>query len=90
MTLPPAETPLYNHPLPDLEQWLRDRGCLRDCDDLHRWFIEQPQWKAEICLDVEEIVVRYIEAGADGTDVNRSFRYSLSRGDVEEAVFSGP
>jgi len=27
MTLPTADTPLYNHPLNQLEQWLQAQGC---------------------------------------------------------------
>lgn len=27
MVLPTADTPLYNHPLPDIETWLRQQGC---------------------------------------------------------------
>jgi len=90
MTLPPLDTPLYNHPLPQIEDWLRERGCTRDRDDLHRWFIQRESWRAEICLEVEELTVRYINAGDGGEDINRSFRYSLTRGDVEAAVFAGP
>ncbi|NEQ97539.1 MAG: DUF3143 domain-containing protein, partial [Cyanothece sp. SIO2G6] len=28
--------------------------------------------------------------GEDGSDIQRSFKYSLSRQDLEDAVFSGP
>ena len=47
-------------------------------------------WKAEICLEVEELTVRYLNAKDTGEDLNRSFKYSLSRQDVEAAVLSGP
>ncbi len=90
MTLPVADTPLYNHPLPVIEQWLTDRGCKQDLNNLHCWYIEKSDWKAEICLDTEELTVRYINAAANNQDINRSFKYSLSRQDVEDAVFSGP
>ncbi|PSO50872.1 MAG: DUF3143 domain-containing protein [Cyanobacteria bacterium QH_8_48_120] len=90
MTLPSADTPLYNHPLPELEQWLRDQGCQQDNNDLNYWYIKQPTWEAELCLEIEELTVRYINAAEGNSDINRSFKYSLSREDVEAAVFSGP
>jgi len=37
-----------------------------------------------------QIVVRYIQAGENGQDIRRAFKYSLSREDIEQAVFSGP
>lgn len=90
MTLPTADTPLYNHPLNQIEQWLQTHGCKQDQNDLHCWHIAQGKWKAELCLEVEELAVRYLGAGEGGRDVVRSFKYSLSREDVEAAVFSGP
>jgi hypothetical protein len=90
MTLPSPDTPLYNHPLPEIEQWLSDLGCQQDRDNLHCWTVARLTWKADLCLDTEELVVCYINAGADGSDIKRSFKYSLSRQDVESAVFSGP
>ncbi len=90
MALPSAETPLYNHPLPEIENWLRDLGCQQDSENLHYWYIEQINWSAEICLEVEEISVNYLKAGKLGEDIKRSFKYSLSRADIESAVFSGP
>lgn len=90
MVLPDAETPLYSHPLPDLEKWLTQLGCEQDKEQLHCWQIDKIDWKAEICLEVEELTVRYLNAKDTGEDINRSFKYSLSRQDVEAAVFSGP
>ena len=101
MVLPDAQTPLYNHPLPDIEKWLTQLGCQQDKDNLHCWQIEKPDWKAEICLETEELTVRYLNVKETGTsrspntgetkvDLTRSFKYSLSRQDVEAAVFSGP
>ena len=86
----PTDTPLYNYPLPEIEQWLTKSGCQQDRDRLHCWFVERPHWKAELSLDTEELTVRYINAGTGGTDITRSFKYSLSREDIEAAVFSGP
>lgn len=90
MTLLPGETPLYNHPLPEIEDWLRSQGCQQDLNQLHCWHVQQASWEAELILDIDQLTVRYINAGEDGQDIQRSFKYSLSRSDVEAAVFSGP
>lgn len=90
MALPPSNTPLYNHPLPDIEQWLRSQGCQQDETDLHRWHVKNETWEADLWLEVDSLTVRYLGAGADGRDIQRSFKYSLSRRDLDEAVFSGP
>ncbi|ELS02516.1 Protein of unknown function (DUF3143) [Xenococcus sp. PCC 7305] len=89
MELPTGDTPLYNHPLPKIEKWLVNLGCQQNEKDLHCWYIEKPTWKAEICLEIEELTVNYL-AATSGEDLMRSFKYSLSRQDVEAAVFSGP
>jgi Protein of unknown function (DUF3143) len=90
MTKLAPTTPLYNHPLPDIEQWLRDMGCEQSRDELSIWYVEKPTWKAEIELDIDQINVRYINAASGNQDIKRSFKYSLSREDIQEAVFSGP
>jgi hypothetical protein len=90
MSLPSADTPLYNHPLPHIEQWLKEQGCQQDENQLHCWHVQRPKWEAELLLDVEQIIVRYINAGENGQDIQRAFKYSLSRQDIEQAVFSGP
>ncbi len=90
MSLPSADTPLYNHPLPDIEQWLHSQGCQQDRQQLHCWHVQRSAWEAEVMLDIDQLTVRYIKAGADGQDIQRSFKYSLSRQDIEAAVFSGP
>lgn len=90
MVMPNADTPLYNHPLPDIEQWLREQGCRQDPNALHEWHVEKTAWKADIALEVDSIVVRYLGAPTQGDDLQRIFKYSLSRQDLEEAIFSGP
>ncbi|MCW6037612.1 DUF3143 domain-containing protein [Spirulina subsalsa FACHB-351] len=90
MALPTADTPLYNHPLPEIEQWLINLGCQQDPKELNCWYVERPTWKAELCLEIEELSVRYLNAGEGMKDIVRSFKYSLSRSDVEAAIFSGP
>ena len=90
MTLPTPDTPLYNHPLPEIEKWLCDRGCKQDETQLHCWHVKNASWEAEISLEIEQLVVRYLKAGEGGQDIQRAFKYSLSRQDIEDAVFSGP
>jgi len=90
MVMPSADTPLYNHPLPDIEQWLREQGCRQNPQSLHEWHVEKTAWKADIALDVDSIVVRYLNTPPQCDDVQRIFKYSLSRQDLEEAIFSGP
>lgn len=88
MELPSASTPLYSHPLPKIEEWLASLGCQQDRENLHCWYVQKPDWQAEICLETEELTVSY--SNSDTKNLNRSFKYSLSRQDVESAVFSGP
>jgi Protein of unknown function (DUF3143) len=101
--LPTDDTPLYNHPLPEIEQWLISMGCEQDDSELHCWYINKSDWRAELCLDIEELTVRYfVPKISDIRDSNlqpaisgngsiyRTFKYSLSRQDIENAVFAGP
>ncbi len=89
-SLPSAQTPLYNHPLPGIEAWLTDKGCRQDSQAPHIWWIDQESWKAELRLDIEELTVIYDVNGDQGNPIQRTFKYSLSREDVENAIFSGP
>ncbi len=86
--MPPANTPLYNHPLSDIEAWLSDQGCQRDSKNISQWALSYDDWSAKLWLDVDSIVVRYVSAS--GQAVQRSFKYSLSRSDLEKVIFSGP
>lgn len=91
MNLPEADTPLYNHTLPTIENWLQSKGCNQDRENLHCWYLQKSAWKAEICLDIEELTVRYYDTQEESlNNLCRSFKYSLSRHDIEAAVFSGP
>ena len=85
-----ADTPLYNHPLPEIENWLRELGCEQDPENLNCWLIKRSNWEAEVCLEIEEIIVRYLGTMRGGGDLVRSFKYSLSRQDIQDAIFSGP
>jgi len=89
MSLPAAETPLYNHSLTKIEHWLTSMGCQQDSDNLHCWSIDKADWQAKICLEVEDLTVIYTQQN-QSEDIRRSFKYSLSRKDIESAVFSGP
>ncbi|QJB46381.1 DUF3143 domain-containing protein [Dolichospermum flos-aquae] len=84
-----ANTPLYSHSLPQIEQWLKNQGCQQDDTQLHCWRVQRSSWEAELWLDTEQITVRYFQSGENRQDIQRSFKYSLSREDIEEAVFSG-
>lgn len=89
-TVPTEDLPLYSYPLPQIEAWLAGLGCRQQTDNRHCWSVERPTWKAEVCLEIEELTVRYLNAGEGGKDILRSFKYSLSRQDIESAVFDGP
>ena len=82
--LPPAQAPLYNHPLPALEQWLSQLGAVQRGANSCLWDLQRPDWTAEIELEVEELSVRW-QAG-----VERHFPYGFSRADVEAAILAGP
>ena len=86
--MPPASTPLYSHPLPAIETWLTQQGCDRDTDDISLWKLTKEDWSAELFLDVDSIVVTYTKS--DRSTVQRSFKYSLSRSDLEKVIFAGP
>ena len=90
MALPSAETPLYNHTLPDIELWLTQKGCKQDTSALNRWEISKPAWRADLLLETDSLVVRYLDAWDEGEDIQRGFKYSLSRQDLEDAIFAGP
>ncbi|WP_019499227.1 DUF3143 domain-containing protein [Pseudanabaena sp. PCC 6802] len=90
MRLPSPDTPLYNHPLPLIESWLQTQGCTQDKANASSWYVRRNGWEAEIWMDIEEIRVRYINAIAGNKDIQRVFPYSLSRQDIEDAIFTGP
>lgn len=89
MSFPAPETPLYNHPLPQLEQWLADLDFHQNNGDRHCWTLQRTDWNAELRLDTEEIVVAYFPDQPERKIV-RSFPYSLSRRDIEAAILEGP
>ena len=86
--MPPASTPLYGHPLPVIETWLKQQGCERDSKDISLWKLKSEDWSAELFLDADSIVVTYKKS--DRSTIQRSFKYSLSRSDLEKVIFTGP
>ena len=90
MALPSPDTPLYNHTLPDIELWLTHKGCQQSSAELNYWKIVKATWQADLVLETDSLVVRYLEAGESGEDIQRGFKYSLSRQDLEDAIFTGP
>ena len=85
--LPAAETPLYHHPLPALEAWLRQLGAVQQRENPCFWDLHRPEWSARIELEVEELTVGW---HADGQTRVRHFPYGLSRADAEAAILAGP
>ena len=90
--LPPAQAPLYNHPLPALEAWLIQLGAVQRGANSCLWDLQHPNWTAEIELEVEELSVRWQAGSGSGADgsVERHFPYGFSRADVEAAILAGP
>lgn len=86
-SLPPHQTPLYNHPLSAIEQWLSDLGASREPAAPCLWDLRRPSWNARIELEVEEIKVSWEH---EGNVTVRLFPYGLSRADVESAILAGP
>jgi hypothetical protein len=86
-TLPPDRTPLYHHPLPSLEEWLRALGARQRAPHASLWDLHRPQWSATIELAVEDLTVSWYQ---DGTERLRHFPYGLARADVEAAILAGP
>ncbi|MGL5035143.1 MAG: DUF3143 domain-containing protein [Microcystaceae cyanobacterium] len=89
MNLPSADTPLYNHSLTAVDAWLLGLGCRQDEKNLHHWSVQYANWEADVFLEMEELVVSYTEKQGQPA-VTRSFKYSLSRHDIEAAVLAGP
>jgi hypothetical protein len=90
MDFPPDNTPLYNHPLSSIENWLLALGCQQDLQNRHCWSIKYPDWQAELSFDIEELTVHYLPTESGENEVKRTFKYSLSRRDLEDAIFAGP
>ncbi|XP_047972698.1 uncharacterized protein LOC125215349 [Salvia hispanica] len=90
--LPEKKKALYSHSLPCVEAWLRSLGFYQSRDDRAVWFVEKPDWHAQLSLDVTDLYIRYLKSGAGNLekDVERRFSYALSREDIENAILGGP
>ncbi|KAL2922166.1 Anthranilate synthase component 2 [Bienertia sinuspersici] len=90
--LPDKKKPLYAHSLPCIEAWIRSLGFTQSKEDRAVWFIEKPEWHAQLSLDITEIYIRYMKSGPGKLekDMERRFSYALSREDIENAVLGGP
>lgn len=90
--LPEKNKPLYSHSLPCVEAWLRSVGFYQSRDDRAVWFVEKPDWHAQLSLDVTDLYIRYLKTGPGNLekDVERRFSYALSREDIENAIQGGP
>ncbi|XP_054789442.1 uncharacterized protein LOC129294977 [Prosopis cineraria] len=90
--LPDKKKPLYSHSLLCIEAWLRNLGFCQSSDDRAIWFIQKPDWHAQLSLDITDLYIRYLKSGPGNLekDVERRFSYALSREDIENAVLGGP
>ncbi|MCD9560511.1 hypothetical protein HAX54_019206 [Datura stramonium] len=90
--LPDKKKPLYSHSLPCIEAWLRSLGFYQSRDDRALWFVENPDWQAQLSLDITDLYIRYLKSGPGNLekDVERRFSYALSREDIENAILGGP
>lgn len=87
VTLPPERTPLYNHTLPALEQWLRQLGADQQGSHGVEWRLHHGDWSARITLESEDLTVVWLGGGIER---QRRFAYGLTRADVEAAILAGP
>jgi hypothetical protein len=87
-TLPPERTPLYNHPLPALEAWLRGLGAQQDAGRPEQWQLSRSGWSASLVFESEDLAVRWL--GEEGPQRVNRFPYGLCRADVEAAILAGP
>ncbi|GAV84899.1 DUF3143 domain-containing protein [Cephalotus follicularis] len=90
--LPDKKKPLYSHSLPCIEAWLINLGFCQAKEDRALWFIQKPDWHAQLSLDVTDLYIRYLKIGPGNLekDVERRFSYALSREDIENAILGGP
>lgn len=58
--LPDKAKPLYAHSLPCVEAWLRNLGFYQSIEDRAIWFIELPEWHAQLSLDVTDLYIRSV------------------------------
>ena len=86
--LPPPTTPLNQHSLRALEEWLHGLGAEPIDGDRCRWSLVNASWTAELRLEREDLVV--VWQGTDDATAPCSLPYGLSRLDVNAAIEAGP
>ncbi|WP_244276878.1 DUF3143 domain-containing protein [Synechococcus sp. GEYO] len=86
-SLPSADTPLNQHSLQALEQWLQSLGATRSNQDPCDWVWEQPAWSALLRLDQQDLGVIWT---SEQPTRSCSYPYGLTREDVESALRLGP
>ena len=86
-SLPSADTPLNQHSLRALEQWLQSLGATRSDQDPCDWVWEQPAWSALLKLDQQDLGVIWT---SEQPTRSFSYPYGLTREDVEAALRLGP
>lgn len=86
--LPSQSTPLNQHSLRALEQWLTSLGASRVDGDPCLWALVTPEWTAELQLEREDLRVAWQRP--DQSDRVCSLPYGLPRADVEAAILAGP
>ncbi|KAL3693518.1 hypothetical protein R1sor_007169 [Riccia sorocarpa] len=90
--LPAKRKALYSHSLPCIEAWLQSLGFHQSKEDRAVWYIERPDWHAQLSLDLTDLYIRYLKSGPGNMerDIERKFSYALSREDLENAILGGP
>ncbi|KAG8381204.1 hypothetical protein BUALT_Bualt06G0097900 [Buddleja alternifolia] len=59
--LPDKKKALYSHSLPCVEAWLKNLGFHQSRDDRAVWYVEKPDWHAQLSLDVTDLYIRLLE-----------------------------
>eukprot|EP00252_Welwitschia_mirabilis_P015016 TRINITY_DN33127_c0_g1_i1.p1 TRINITY_DN33127_c0_g1~~TRINITY_DN33127_c0_g1_i1.p1 ORF type:complete len:176 (-),score=22.03 TRINITY_DN33127_c0_g1_i1:306-833(-) len=92
LKLPDKKKPLYSHSLPCIEAWFTSMGFYQSKDDRAVWFIEKPDWHAQLSMDIRDLHIKYLKSGPGNLerDIERKFSYALSREDLENAILGGP
>ena len=86
--LPSDQTPLNQHSLRALEQWLRELGAEPVPENPCRWLLNNPDWNAQLLLDRENLKVIWHQTGQP--DRQCLLPYGLPRADVAAAIQAGP
>ena len=87
LQLPPAQTPLNQHSLMALENWLVELGAKKSLDYPCQWTWTKSEWSAKIFLKQDEITIVWEK----NNQVSECFfPYGLTRADVEAAIMQGP